>query len=252
MNETTDSLSLRTMHPLITLEEHYQAPALADLPHNAAHYTSFPQHLKGKLRDLGSQRIADMDASSVSIQVMSHGPGIGNASQCRSANETLTAAVKRSPTRFAGFETLPTGEPENAAKELEYCVKELGFVGALVENHFEGRFYNDETFWPVFEMAEELGTVLYIHPTFPSGDREPLYKGSYVLSVEKSLESAGFGWHMETGLHILRLFAAGVFDKYPKLKIVIGHMGELLPFQLERITKFAGRAFGERKRGRGD
>lgn len=138
--------------PLITLEEHYQAPALADLPHNAAHYTSFPQHLKGKLRDLGSQRIADMDTSSVSMQVMSHGPGIGNASQCRSANETLAAAaVKRNPTRFAGFETLPIGEPENAAKELEYCVKELGFAGALVENLFEGRFYNDETFWPVFE-----------------------------------------------------------------------------------------------------
>ena len=92
--------------------------------------------------------------------------------------------------------------------------------------------------------------MLYVHPTFPSGDREPLYKGSYVLSVEKSLGSAGFGWHMETGLHILRLFAAGVFDKYPKLKIVIGHMGELLPFQLERIAKFAGRgAFGESKRG---
>ena len=128
--------------PLIPLEEHYQA----DLPHNAAHYTSFPQHLKGKLRDLGSQRIADMYTSSVSMQVMSHGPGTGNASQCCSTNETLAAAVKRNPTRFAGFETLPIGEPENAAKELEYCVKELGFVGALVENHFEGRFYIDETF----------------------------------------------------------------------------------------------------------
>ena len=130
--------------PLIPLEEHYQA----DLPHNTAHYTSFPQHLKGKLRGVGSQRIADMDTSSVSMQVMSHVPGIGNASQCRSANETLAAAaaVKRNPTRFAGFETLPIGEPENAVKELEYCVKELGFVGALVENHFEGRFYIDETF----------------------------------------------------------------------------------------------------------
>ena len=120
MNESTNSLSLPTMHPFITLEEHYQAPALADFPHNAAHYISFPQHLKGKLRDLGSQCIADIDASSVSMQVMSHGPGIGNAPQCRSANETLAAAVKRNPTRFAGFETLPIGKPENAAKELEY------------------------------------------------------------------------------------------------------------------------------------
>ncbi|KAK4690167.1 hypothetical protein P7C71_g6555, partial [Lecanoromycetidae sp. Uapishka_2] len=238
------------MHPLITLEEHYQASPLADLPHNAVHYAGFPQHLKDKLRDLSSQRIADMDAGAVSLQVISHGPGIGNSSECREANQTLSAAVKRNPARFAGFATLPMGNPEAAAKELEHGVKELGFVGALVENHFQGRFYDDEAFWPVFEMAEQLDTVLYIHPTFPSGDRDPLYKGNYVSSVERSLGGAGFGWHMETGLHILRLFAAGVFDRFPKIKIVIGHMGELLPFQLERIAKFAGKGmFGERKKG---
>ena len=93
------------MHPLITLEEHYQASPLADLPHNAVHFTSSPQTLTDKLRDLGPQRIADMDAGSVSLQVISHAPAIGDTSQCRSANETLAAAVKHNPTRFAGFAT---------------------------------------------------------------------------------------------------------------------------------------------------
>ena len=129
-------------------------------------------------------------------------------------------------------------------------MKEVGFVGALVKNHFEGRFCNDETFWPVIEMAEELGTVLYIHPTFPSGDRELLYKGSYVLTVEKSLGSAGFGWHMETGPYILKLFAAGVFDKYLKFKIVIGHMGEVLPSNSSELRNLRGE--GRLERGRGD
>lgn len=99
-------------------------------------------------------------------------------------------------------------------------------------------------------MAEQLNTVFHIHPTFPSGDRDPLHKGNYVSSVEKSLGSAGSGWHMETGLHILKLLQQATSTSSPTSKYMIGHTSELLPFQLERVAKFAGGgAFRERQRG---
>ena len=141
------------------------------------------------------------------------------------------------------------GAPLAAAEELARCVADLGFVGALLENHFEGRYYDDEAFWPVFARAEELGTVLYLHPAFPTGALRESYRGNYPADTELGLSIAGWGWHADTGLHVLRLFGAGIFDRFPGLKLVIGHMGEMLPFQLERILGMEARLFAGRKRG---
>ncbi|MCJ1406329.1 hypothetical protein MMC19_000394 [Ptychographa xylographoides] len=237
------------MGPLITLEEHYLSASLNEDPALKAIYSLFPPHQLAKLRDLGAQRISDMDAGGVSLQIVSHGPGVGTLDQCQSANNSLAAAVEQNPTRLAGFATLPMGEPQEAAKELERCIKNLGFVGALLENHYEGRYYDDESFWPVFEMAEKLDTVIYIHPAFPTGPLKETFKGNYGLRTEIMLGIAGWGWHADTGLHILRLFGAGLFDRFPKLKVVIGHMGEMIPFQLDRVLGVEKRMFEAMKRG---
>jgi predicted TIM-barrel fold metal-dependent hydrolase len=237
------------MHPLITLEEHYVSKTLKELPGTKELYAEFPEPIMSKLQDLDEQRIANMDAGKVSVQVMSHGPITATPDQARLANNEVAEAIKKNPTRLRGFALLPVGEPKEAAKELERTVKDLGFVGTLIDNHHEGRYYDDEFFWPLFEKAQELDTVVYIHPTFPTNDMMPYYKGNYDPKVAMMLGIAGFGWHADTALHVLKLYAAGVFDRFPKLKIVIGHMGELLPFQLERTLRIDSRgAYGKHER----
>ena len=224
------------MLPLITLEEHYISPKVREASAAArAHYANFPSHLLSKLESLSDERIQDLDKGNVSLQVISHGPGDIPSHICSAANDDLASAISKNPSRLAGFAMLPMSEPAAAANELERCVKQLGFVGALVDNHVNGQFYDDERFWPVFEKAQELDVAIYIHPSFASDSMMEHYKGNYDDSVATALSAHGWAWHTETGLHILRLFAGGLFDRYPKLKIVIGHMGEMLPFQLERI-----------------
>lgn len=122
-----------------------------------------------------------------------------------------------------------------AVKELERCVKVLHFLGALVDNHVNGEFYDNERFWTIFEKAEELDVPVYIHPSFPADDISDHYKGNYHDKIDLALSAFGWGWHSETALSILKLFASGFFDRYQKIKIVIGHMGEMIPLQLERI-----------------
>jgi len=220
------------MFPLITLEEHYSSPKVQAA--SEEDYKHFPPHLLSKLNCLGEERIQDLDKGNVSLQVISHGPGNIAAPVCSEANDDLARAISENPTRLAGFAMLPMREPAAAAQELERCVKELGFVGALIDNHLSGQFYDDERFWPVFEKAQELDVPIYIHPSFASDSMLEHYKGNYSDTVAMALSAFGWGWHSETGLHILKLFASGLFDRFPKLKIVIGHMGEMLPFQLGR------------------
>ena len=139
-------------------------------------------------------------------------------------------------------------KPLEAASELERCVRKHGFVGALVDNHVHGQFYNDERFWPIFEKAQGLDVAIYIHPSFASDIMLEHYKGNYDDKVALALSAFGWGWHSETVLHILRLFASGLFDLFPRLKILIGHMGELLPFQLDRCI-VASERWGRKDRG---
>ncbi|TQV93822.1 2-amino-3-carboxymuconate-6-semialdehyde decarboxylase [Cordyceps javanica] len=230
------------MRPLITLEEHFASQTvIASSDEAKTHYAHFPSRILDKLTDLDETRVADLDKGHVSLQVVSHGPGNVGAAVCASVNDDLAAAIRRHPTRLAGFAMLPMHEPAAAAEELERCVAGLGFVGALVENHLDGVFYDAEAFWPVFARAERLDVPIYIHPTFASDAMAAHYRGNYPDGVSLALSAFGWGWHAETGHHILRLFAAGVFDRFPRLKIVIGHMGEMLPFQLDRCVAISER-----------
>lgn len=219
---------------IITLEEHYVSDDIRETIGDAQ-YADFPKSVMERLINLGDKRLSDMDKGKVNLQIISHGPLDAGPGPCKKANDGLAAACKKSHGRLAGFAMLPMAEPDAAAQELERCVKELGFVGALIDNHLDGVFYDDPKFWPVFAKAEELDVPLYIHPTFAADEWMPHYRGNYPEKAAFMMSMAGFGWHSETALHVLRLWASGLFDKYPKVKIIIGHMGEMLPYQLDRI-----------------
>ncbi|KAJ5018682.1 hypothetical protein K4K57_004145 [Colletotrichum sp. SAR 10_99] len=235
--------------PLITLEEHFVSQdnfnALSEL------YAEQLKHLPkvaDQLLDVSRLRLASMDKNGISFQVISHAPGLGPkpTRYSSSANDELARTVKARPERFAAFAVLPMAEPQAAAAELRRCV-EMGFVGALVDAHVDGVHYDDRRFWPVFEAAADLDVPIYLHPTYPTPLQSSAYEGQYEQGAARSLGSSGFGWHQETGLAVLKLFAAGLFDELPSLKIIIGHFGEMLPFMIERIAKLsAGGKLGRR------
>ncbi|CAI7654600.1 unnamed protein product [Penicillium pancosmium] len=220
------------MLPLIALEEHYVSSTVR-ASQNVDRYATFPPQLVAKLMSLGDERIQDMDSGNVSLQIISHGPGIRPPTICTAANNELSSAVSKNPDRFAGFAMLPMDDPEAAASELERCVRGLGFVGSLIDNHVNGEMYDDERFWIVFDKAQELDVPLYIHPSFAADSER--YKGNYDDAIAMALGAFGWGWHSETALSILKMFASGLFDRFPNIKIIIGHMGEMLPFQFERV-----------------
>jgi len=238
------------MLPLITLEEHFISRKAREATKVGSHdvWDAFPQQIFAKLENVGDDRIRDMDKGEVSLQVLSHVPIDASSTVCRQVNDELAEQIAKSTNRLAGFALLPMAEPTEAADELSRCVKDLGFVGALLDNHLDGEFYDGERFLPVFEKAQELDVPLYLHPTFATEPMLEHYKGNYSDEVAVALSAYGWGWHVETGLHILRLFASGLFDRFPKLKIVIGHMGEMLPFQLDRCVPISER-WGKRDRG---
>ena len=198
-----------------------------------------------QLLDLGEGRIAAMDEAGVDMQVLSlNSPGVEQLEAeeairiARDANECLSEAVQHHPRRFAGFATLPMPSPADAADELERAVRKLGLSGAAINGHVAGRYLDDRSFWPILERAEALGVPLYIHPTPPPQKVvEASYIGSYSEEVAYTLSTSGWGWHIETALYVLRMILGGAFDEYPKLQVIIGHLGEALPFMLQRIDK---------------
>lgn len=170
---------------------------------------------------------------------MSHIPGMcnDNPEGCRKANDEMAEAIEKNPGRFGGFAALPMAHPEKAAAELERVVKELGFLGAMIDSHLgDMSHYDDERFWPVFETAERLDVPVYIHPAPPTESRvKERFAGNYSDVVASGLSISAWGWHEDVGLHVLKLYAAGLFQHLPKLKIIIGHMGELLPMMIDRV-----------------
>jgi predicted TIM-barrel fold metal-dependent hydrolase len=157
-------------------------------------------------------------------------------------NDELAAAVRAYPGRFAGFAALALKNPKSAAAELERCVSKLGFVGTLIDGTTDGLFLDDPRFLPVFEAAEHLGVPIYLHPALPPEPvREAYYSGLPEL-VGFALSIAGWGWHAELGLHTLRLICSGLFDRLPNLQLIIGHMGEGLPYALARSSAVMSRA----------
>jgi hypothetical protein len=229
----------------ITLEEHFLTPealkATEHLRNSGLALTYHDAKLKQDLLDIGAGRIADMDASGIDLQVLSLAVcgveelEVGQAvAIAHDTNEQLAAAMRAHPKRFAGFATLALQDPEKAAAELEYCVGKLGFSGALINGTTNGAFLDHPRFTPVLEAAQSLDVPIYIHPAPPpKAVRDAYYSGlpNYGGDI---LSAGGWGWHSEVALESLRLIVAGVFDRFPKLKIIIGHMGENLPFSLGR------------------
>ena len=193
--------------------------------------------LEEKLFDMGEKRLAEMDEAGVDIQVLSLCvPGCeqfeaaDGTAMARSTNNELAEVVKKYPTRYVGLAALAPQDPVGAANELERAVKELGMKGAKLNSHVQGEYLDDPKFWPVFEMAEKLDVPLYLHPTIPSPH---ILKGFEKYGFP--LAGPPFGFGADTSLHVMRLLYSGLFDRFPRLKIVLGHMGEGLPFWLYRI-----------------
>ena len=232
---------------VVALEEHCVTPALREVlgeqihPYYPAH--GWPAALEARLADLGDGRIAEMDAAGVCVQVLSTAqPGLEHVEAARaipaarSFNDTVAEAIAAHPDRFAGFAALPTADPATAAAELERAVRELGMVGAMVNGRTLERFLDDEFFWPIFEAAEALEVPIYLHPMPPPRAVYDLYYAGFGDDVGFMLGAGAWGWHVETGLHCLRLILAGVFDRFPALQMIIGHMGEALPYMIARAS----------------
>jgi 5-carboxyvanillate decarboxylase len=191
-----------------------------------------------RLQDVGERRIADMDASGVAKQVVSlTAPGVQifdaptAAALTVSYNDQLADAVRRYPGRLYGLAAIAPQDPAHAARELERAVRTLGMKGAIVNSHTQGEYLDDQKFWEIFESAEALGVPVYIHPqTPPRSMIEPF--------LDCGLDGAIFGFAVETGLHMLRLIVSGVFDRFPNLKVVVGHLGEGIPYWLFRVDFF--------------
>ena len=225
---------------VIALEEHFWVPALRDRftgYHRVGAHQPTP-----KLDDLGPLRIADMDASGVDLQILSHtqpGPQVFDAETAvtlaRAANDRLDEACRANPTRLAGFAALPTPDPKAAADELERTVTRFGFKGAMVNGLTNGAFLDEQRFWPIFERAEALDVPIYLHPAIPHPAVTDAYFKDYKHRDYPILMGAVWGFTVETATAALRLILSGVFDRHPKLKIIIGHMGETIPFSLWRL-----------------
>ncbi len=195
-----------------------------------------------KLDDLETLRLQDMEASEIDLQVLSDTGSVAASRAldegvrlAQESNDQVAAACAAHPDRFAGFATLPMTDPEAAADELERAVRSLGLKGAMIHGMTNGRFLDDPAFLPMLERAAALAVPLYLHPAFPPAPVQEAYYTGLDPSVGFVLSTSGWGWHSEVGIHALRLILAGVFDRLPTLQIIIGHMGEMIPFMLARI-----------------
>jgi uncharacterized protein len=242
---------------IIGIEEHYGLPAI----HEAAKKANDPyeQVLETMIKsgrfagdsktgfpagiyDLGEARIAAMDDAGIDVQILSYATPSAERLEpslarelTRQANDALAAAVSKHPDRFLGFATLPMLDPAAAARELERTVRDLGFVGALINGHVNGRYLDDKFFWPVFECAEALGVPIYLHPQIPPKPVVDAYYSGFAPDVSAFLSIAGVGWHIDTGVHCLRLVMGGVFDRFPALQIIVGHHFEILAWSAWRM-----------------
>ena len=247
----------------ITLEEHFLSPAYAqharDLQSQrtaSAGVSGMPPEfeamladpliqrgiaaVEAKLLDVGEGRLAAMDACGIDMQVLSLSAltfaaiqGERDTAQAislaRQANDYLAEQVRRHPDRFAGFAALPLQDPKAAADELERAVTQLGFKGALVNGHTNGEYLDERKFWGVWERAEQLGVPIYLHPGDSPADQMKIYQGY------PGLRGAVWNWTVETATHGLRIICSGVFDTFPHAILLLGHMGEALPYTLQRL-----------------
>jgi 2,3-dihydroxybenzoate decarboxylase len=191
--------------------------------------------------DIGERRIKDMDAAGTDMQILSlTSPGVQvfdaatANSVAASSNDQLAEAIRKYPTRFAGLAAVAPQDPKEAAKEMERGIKKLGLKGVIINSHTLGEYLDDPKFWEIFEAAEALNAPIYLHPQTPSPDMLKPY-------LARGFQSAILGFEAEVALHVLGIISSGAFDRFPKLKIVIGHGGEGLPYMMYRIDFFSTR-----------
>jgi predicted TIM-barrel fold metal-dependent hydrolase len=238
---------------VVTLEEHYSVPALVKRidpgaigrrgfkARKTAPGRANPMEL---LPEIGDIRLKSMDEAGVTMQVLSAGgpgpdlvPGADGVAIAREMNDHLAAACAKHPDRFAGFASLPMANPDACAAELRRAVKELRFHGGLMNGTTEGRFLDHPSYDGLLAAAVELDVPIYIHPHLPPPAVHEVYYSGLPDGADRVLSTAAWGWHSEVAIQVLRMVFAGTLDKHPKLKLIIGHMGEMLPVMLARIDE---------------
>jgi len=249
---------------VVALEEHFTVPALVRRidqgaigrrgfrPRNAPKSGVNPLEV---LPEIGELRLRSMDEAGITMQVLSGAgpgpdlvPGADGVAMAREMNDHLAAAIARHPDRFAGFAVLPMQSPDACAAELVRAVKDLRFLGALINGTTEGRFLDHPSYDGLLATAVELDVPVYIHPHLPPEAVRLAYYSDLPSGAGRVLESAGWGWHSETAIHLLRMVVAGTLDRHPRLRLVIGHMGEMLPMMLARADEVFALDIGHLKR----
>jgi predicted TIM-barrel fold metal-dependent hydrolase len=242
---------------IITVEEHFESKKInqairdqsgqAVVPEMSQEMQAYMSHELPNwrvLQDTTRYRLKFMDRYGIDLQLLSYGNSSpqnlapANAIPlCQQANDELARVIATQPTRFAGLAVLPVGDPTAAATELKRAVTQLGFKGALLKGNFQGKFFDEEMFFPLFAMASQLDVPVYLHPSFipPEIAQHYFAHSNWSETVTGILATAGFGWHMDSGIQVMRLILSGIFDKLPNLKIISGHWGEFIPYFLERL-----------------
>ena len=234
------------MHGKIAFEEHFNLPQF-EIPEYADAATM--REIRRRLLDVSEQRLADMDATGIDYAIQSLvSPDLQSETDAKHAvsaakkvNDTLAEIVAAHQPRYGGFAILPLQDPTAAADELERCVKELGFHGTMVNGFTNlgdaetGLYYDDPRFLPFWERVEALGAPVYLHPRNPLPANQGIYEG------HPELLGASWAFTVETATHVLRLMVSGLFDRFPNVNVIIGHLGETLPFTMWRINHWVGR-----------
>src|SRR6195256_2256101 len=226
----------------IALEEHFMCAGFEDYWQTTVADVdpAILGKLVGRLSDFGAQRLEAMDRAGIGRAVLSlSGPGVqierDTTLACRKArqcNDILAREIKARPDRYSGFAHLAMQDPVAAGDELTRCMRELGFCGAMINGHTNGRYLDDPSLYPFWERAEQLGALIYLHPADPVAT-------SAALADHRGLRRATWEWTVETGSHALRLVFGGLFDRFPRAKLGLGHLGETLPFLLWRFDSRA-------------
>ena len=233
----------------IALEEHF---VLAETMDTSYAVRDLHPETRQKILDLGSGRLADMDRGGIDICILSlTAPGVQGIpnvkdaiAQARRTNDYLAENIAKNPKRLKGFATLPLQDPEAAAQELKRCVRDLGFCGALVNGFSQvgdadsAVYYDLPQYRPFWAIVQELDVPFYLHPRDPLLTKQQCYEGY------RWLAGSPWGFAVETSIHALRLMASGLFDEYPKLKLILGHLGEGLPIGIWRVDNRIKRGSG--------
>ncbi len=240
----TEDAAMQSLR-IITLEEGFTTPGLSALGPDPNPGRKFTMRTSSEIlgRDvdeasleLGEQRIAAMDAAGIDLQVLSfNGPQVPDPALSvrlmAEANEAAAEAMRRYPGRFSALAALPLADPAAAVREFDRALTQLGFVGGFVAGSINGEFLDQEKFYPVLELAEARGVPIYLHPYFPL----PALMQTYFRGREE-LSGPEWGFMVDASSHFLRLVTAGVFDRFPKLTVLLGHLGESIPYNLDRIN----------------